>query len=128
MSNVTWIEARSHAWMSDRVSAKVAAFARDFMSTYGWARSMELEERFTDTGINVKVPRVPPYQPPEDATEFLQRPGDTALVVRVTRDRDSRVFECSAVFVIQNQTPDVAIDQMLTIVGQSLVVSERQAR
>ncbi len=110
----TWVRARSHAWVEQALQSRLVVFLTVFADEHGWVRkgTMRLEERFTDTGVNVKVP-TGPTAPAQRKDNFLQRTGEPHVVVSCIRDRDGRLFEVGIPFPLGNDTPpnDAALAQ-----------------
>jgi hypothetical protein len=86
---------------------------------------MKIEERFTDTGVNVRVP-LGPTGPEERKDNFLQRDGVPIIVINAIRESDKRSFEVSLPFVMANDTPPETIQSLLVNAKLSIEYAERQ--
>lgn len=99
-------------------------FIESFVLTHSWARTWEIVERFSSTGVNVRVERKPPQLP--EAQTFYQRPGLRLLVFRVVRCRDSRTLECALSFPNGPTTSPAELASMLDGLRLSLEAENRR--
>ena len=92
-----------------------------FVEMHSWVEhgAWDVTERFADNGINVRVRRQSPVQPPDEA-DFKQRPGARLLNIGVTRTRDQRRFEVALSFALGPNTPAQEIANSLMLVRLSL--------
>jgi len=119
----TWVRERSHTWTDETTRRAIDAFLDAFMREHGWVRAMRVTERFSDTGVNVRVPRG--ETAPPDKQPFLQRTGLPLVVIVAVRDRDGREFEVALPFAEANATPTA---RLFGAARESLRVSEALAR
>jgi hypothetical protein len=122
----TWIRLPSHAWLQQPFRAVLIKFLDTFLAEHSWVRRMDLEEKFTDTGINVKVP-TGPTGPPKPFGEFLQRDGLPIIIIGATRERDGHRVEVALPFASANETDEGTRDRLLTLAKLSLELEERAA-
>ena len=106
----TWIRLPSQGWVELPLQARLVEFVMAFETEHPWVRrsSMTVEERFSDTGVSVRVP-FGPTGPPQRKDNFLQRPGLPLVQLSCIRDRDSRDFEVTLSFALGNDSPLVEI-------------------
>jgi hypothetical protein len=104
----TWNRRPSDAWTNLALRVQIVATLDAFVIAHNWADAWDATERFTDTGINVRVPRTPPVQPAE-VEDFKQRNGIRILVLGVTRDGTHGFtperFEVALSFPMGNEDP-----------------------
>lgn len=117
LKNGTWNRRPSDAWTDPVMRGQIVAFMDTFVTAHGWTKRWDVTERFTDTGINVRVPRTQPVQPPDDP-DFRQRGGLRILVMAVTRTRDKQRFEVGVSLPMGNTEPLLTI--LLDSVRRSL--------
>jgi hypothetical protein len=121
-----WQRRASDAWTTAPLRAPVLTFLDGFVAEHGWARAWDVTERFSDHGVNVRVPRRSPVQPPE-REPFYQRPGLRLLVIGVTRCRDARRFEVAISLPRGNTTPASELTVLLGRARLSLEAENRRA-
>lgn len=121
-----WIRLPSQGWIEAALQMQLVEFATIFEDEHPWVRrgSMSIEERFSDTGINVRVP-TGVTAPAQRADNFLQRPGLPLVKLRCTRERDNRTFEVAVPFPMGN---DSAPATVLAAARESLRVQELRTR
>jgi hypothetical protein len=122
-----WIRPRSHGWVERALQLRLVEFVTVFEDEHPWVRrgTMTVEERFSDTGVNVSVP-TGPTAPAQRKDNFLQRNGLPLVKLYCTRERDSRVYEVAVPFPLGNDTQ--AADTVLAAARESLRVQEKQTR
>jgi hypothetical protein len=103
----------------------VLAFIEGFVREHNWATRYDVIERFSDRGIDVRVRRTPPVQPPE-REPFYQRPGLKLLVFGVYRWRDNQRFEVALDFPEGNETSAISLSQLLNQAKLSLEAENRR--
>lgn len=121
-----WTRERSHTWTDEAMRRSVDTFLDLFAAEHGWVREMRVTERFTDTGVNVRVPRGP-TAPPEERP-FYQRSGLPVIVIVAVRDRDSQEFEVALPFAEANETNGVTVARLFENARLSLREQEGAAR
>lgn len=101
-----WARSNSQAWIELPLQQVIRIFLMLFQNEHPWVRrgSMKVVERFTDTGINVRVP-FGPTGPPQRKDNYLQRPGLPLAVISCERRRDMRVFEVATSYPDGNDSP-----------------------
>ncbi len=119
-----WTRLDTQAWTDEGLRAQVIAFLDAFLAEHGWAKSWDVEERFTDNGVSVRVP-AGPVNPP-DPPDFKIRPGLRFLRLGVTRSMDLARFEVALSFPQGNATPGVP--ELLAQGRLSLRASEKLRR
>jgi hypothetical protein len=82
---------------------------------------MRLEEKFTDTGVNVKKPLN------ETSDNFLQRDGVPIINITAIRKADAMGFEVSIPFPQANETPPEVVGNLLALARTTLEVSEAES-
>lgn len=120
-----WIRERSHAWTELPLRTVLVAFLDTFLAEHGWVRQMDLEERFTDQGVSVKVPLGITGDRDAAAKVFLQRDGVPIIRIGATRDSDGERFEVALPFAEANEIPDVTRDRLLGDAKNALETLER---
>ena len=125
---MTWNRRASDAWTDAAFRAPVLTYMHSFVELHGWVEhgAWDVTERFADNGINVRVPRTPPVQPPNEA-DFKQRPGMRLLILGVTRTRDQRRFETALSFPDGATTLPVELAVLLDLAGRSLEVEHARS-
>ncbi|MCZ6870582.1 MAG: hypothetical protein O7G84_13855 [Gammaproteobacteria bacterium] len=111
--NFTWTRNNSQAWIELSLQQAIVTFLKLFEDEHPWVRrgSMTVVERFSDTGITVRVP-FGPTGPPQRKDNFLQRSGLPLAVISCERERDMRVFEVATSYPAGNDSPsDVQLAQ-----------------
>ena len=121
-----WIRHPSQAWTERALRDELVRFLDAFLNNFSWVSGMKLEERFTDTGVNVRVP-IGPTGPQELNEDFLQRDGIPVIIITAIRERDNRSFEVGLPFTLANNTPEEVIRAMLLGAANSLVAAERMS-
>lgn len=121
-----WRRRAGDAWTSEPLRAPVLTFLADFVRGHSWAREWDVTERFSDRGIDVRVPRKSPVQPAEE-TPFYQRRGLRLLVIGVTRCRDSRRLEVAISLPQGNETGSAELAALLDRVRLTLEAENRRA-
>lgn len=116
----TWTRLSSHAWTEQPLRATLVAFLDLFLSTHSWIKNMKLEERFTDTGINVKKPIR------GEQSNFLQRDGVPIIKITAVRERDNREFEVAIPFALGNETPPETIGTLIRQAAITIEISEAE--
>ena len=123
----TWQRQRSQGWVERALQLVLIEFVTVFEDEHQWVRrgSMTVEECFSDTGVNVRVPTGPtaPYQRPDN---FMQRTGLPIVKLYCTRERDSRTFEVAVPFALGNDTP--TSQAVLSAARASLRAQELRSR
>lgn len=112
----TWTRLPSHAWTEEALRVILVAYLDLFLSTHSWVKKMKLEERFTDTGVNVKKPIR------GEQSNFLQRDGVPIINLTAVRERDNREFEVSIPFALGNDTYPETVG---TLLAQATITLER---
>jgi len=123
-----WIRLPSQGWTERALRDELVRFLNAFEDNFAWVGAMKLEERFTDTGVNVRVP-IGPTGPADLRKEnnFLQRDGIPVIIITAIRERDNREFEVGLPFTLANDTPEEVIRSMLLGAANSLVAAERMS-
>ena len=119
-----WTRLDTQAWTDQAFRAQIIAFLDTFLDEHGWTRSWDVEERFADNGISVRVP-AGPVNPP-DPPDFTIRPGLRFLRLGVTRTKDLARFEVALSFPQGNATPGVS--DLLAVARESLRAAEKARR
>jgi hypothetical protein len=121
-----WIRFPSHGWTERQLRDLLVRFLDAFEDRYAWVRGMKLEERFTDTGVNARVP-IGPTGPEQRKDNFLQRDGIPTIIITAIRERDNQEFEVGLPFTLANDTPLEVTQSMLASAASSLIVAERMS-
>jgi hypothetical protein len=121
-----WIRLPSQGWTERPLRDELVRFLDAFQDTNLWVRRMKLEEKFTDTGVNVRVP-IGPTGPEQRKDNFLQRDGIPVILITAIRERDNREFEVGLPFTLANDTPEEVKRSMLAAAASSIIVAERQS-
>lgn len=124
----TWVQLPSQDWTTPEFRAPVVAMALGLETGTNWVRprSVAIVERFATTGIVAHLPFGPTHA--VDLPARPRRDGIPILNVRVTRNRDGRLFEVSMPFLRGADTSPAATDAILALGRQSLLASEKAAR
>lgn len=122
----TWTRLSSQAWIELSLQQRIVTFLKLFEDEHAWVRrgSMAVVEKFSDTGISVRVP-FGPTGPPQRKDNFLQRPGLPLAVISCVRERDSRRFEVATSYPQGNDSPS---EVQLIAARASLRVQEFNSR
>ncbi len=120
-----WLRRASDAWTDAPLRAAVLTYIEAFVRSHNWTSRYEVTERFSDRGVNVRVPRTSPVQPP-DREPFYQRPGLRLLVLAVYRDRDGERLEVAVSWPRGNETPEIERAQLLSQATLALEAEHRR--
>ena len=129
-----WTRLSTDAWTTWTTRSLVLRWVRSYVLSRSWTQKppdgpgWSVRECFSDHGLDVRVQRVPPYQPTTDEP-FYQRPGERLLVVRVRRvscGYSVPTLETAMTFPQGNETPPATIQMILDGAAAALDAEHRR--